>query len=48
MKRKFEKYITCCIIEACFERCSDATMEEESPQLSTMTLKKFMEMIKKK
>ena len=46
MKHKVEKYITFCIVEGCSMRCADATMEEESPRLSTMTLKKFMEMRK--
>jgi len=47
-KHNLEKYITFCIVEGCCDRCADSTIEEESPLLITMTLKKFMEMQKKK
>ncbi len=47
VEHNLEKYITYCITEGCCDRCADATMEEESPCLQTITLKCFMETIGK-
>ncbi len=42
MKHKLEQSILFAIVDGCSERCADATIEEESPQLETMPLEDFL------
>ena len=42
VKHNLEKYVLYAVVDACCDRCADVTLEEESPQLNTITLKDFI------